>query len=159
MARWNAKMLNQLFLRCADMCAWCVYMWHIRHMGDFRIFFEKIRFFRIFVEFQKFSKNFPKFFLVKNQQNIVSFRLYENRSKIRHFRAYWYFSNFWKKIVFLRFLKNFQKSKNFKMLKWRILLRFCSNEHMIEMRRCFVDFWQKKILENFLKNFGIPQTF
>ena len=54
----------------------------------------------------------------------------------------------------LNFLKNFQKSKNFKMLqKWRILLRFCSNEHMIEMRRPFVDFWQKKSFGKFFEKF------
>ena len=51
-------------------------------MCDFGIFFEKIRFFRIFVEFQNFSKTFPKIGFVKNQQNIVSFRLYARLNKI-----------------------------------------------------------------------------
>ena len=145
------------------MCAWCVHMWHIRHMGDFRIFFEKIRFFRIFVEFQNFSKNFPKIFFVKNRQNIVSFRSYARLNKIE---AKYVILEHFEIFRFLKIFQKFQKcdffSKIWKISKCSKMTYFASilfkraydrNETM------FCRFLTKKNLENFLKNFGNPQKF
>ena len=70
----------------------------------------------------------------------------------------------WKKkfvqiLNFKNFFEKFSKIEHFQnALKSLIILRFCSNEHVIEMRWFSVEFWQKKILKNFLKNFRISEN-
>ena len=56
----------------------------------------------------------------------------------------------------LRIFSKIEKFQN--ALKSILILRFCSNEHVIEMRWFCAQFWQKKILENFLKNFRISEN-
>ena len=59
---------------------------------------------------------------------------------------------------FTFFVKNFQKSEKFQnALKSVIFLRFCSNEHVIEMRCFFADFWKQNIWKKILKNFRSPK--
>ena len=85
-------------------------------MGDFRKKIENLRFFRIFVEFQNFSKTFPKIFFVKNRQNIVSFRSYARLNKIE--AKYVILEHF----EIFRFLKIFQKIQNFHFFRKK---KFC----------------------------------
>ena len=63
-------------------CLMCAHVAHQAHGRFSKKQFENLRFFRIFVEFQNFSKNFPKLFFVQNRQNIVSFRSYARLNKI-----------------------------------------------------------------------------
>ena len=53
------------------------------------------------------------------------------------------FPKFWKLKIFLKNRK-FQNA-----LKSIIILRFCSDEYIIEMRRSSVDFWQNKVFAKF----------
>ena len=81
----------------------CAHVAHQAHGRFSKKKFENLRFFRIFVEFQNFSKNFPK--IVKNQQNIVSFRSYARLNKIE--AKYVILEHF----EIFRFLKIFQKNQ------------------------------------------------
>ena len=74
--------------------------------------------------------------------------------KIRGDRNFWWSLKgiVWRWLSF--FFKNFQKSEKFQnALKSIIFLRFCSNEHVIEMRCFFADFWKQHIWKKFWKIF------
>ena len=96
----------------------CAHVAHQAHGRFSNLFLKKSD----FLEFMWISKIFPNFFFVKNRQNIVSFRSYVRLRKIEaietileHFENF----DFLTKIGFLKFFKNFEKSKNFKMLQNR----------------------------------------
>ena len=92
--------------------------------------------------FENFSKKFQKFVFVKIRHRITSFRSHARLSKIEVLEVFW------------DHFENFQNG-----LKKLLVLRFYSNEHVIEMRWFCVGFWQKQIFEIFLKNFRIPKNF
>ena len=85
----------------------CAHVAHQAHGRFSKKKIENLRFFRIFVEFQNFSKNFPKIVFVKNRQNIVSFRSYARLNKIE--AKYVILEHF----EIFRFLKIFQKIQKF----------------------------------------------
>ena len=82
-------------------------------------------------------------------------------------RAWSDFKAFSEKIIFYyskieksRFFEKFSKIENFQnALKSLLILRFCSNEHVIDIRWFSVGFWNKTILEKFWKNFRILKNF
>ena len=110
-----------------------------------------------FSDIRKFFKKFSKMFfcqkLTGNYLISIPCLFEQNRSKIIDFRAFWNFRK--NSEVFKIWAKN-----NFEISKYPkidIFLRFCSNEHWIEMRWFPVEFCQINSLENFSKNFGPPK--
>ena len=88
-------------------CLMCAHVAHQAHGRFSKKKIENLRFFRIFVEFQNFSKNFQKMFFVKNRQRIVSFRSYVRLNKIE--AKYVILEHF----EIFRFLKIFQKFQKY----------------------------------------------
>ena len=81
--RYDAEVL--FFEARRHMCLMCThvpYVYTCGTSGTLAKFGQKIRNFRIFLDFENFSKNFPKLFFVKNRHRNISFQSRARLSKI-----------------------------------------------------------------------------